>query len=468
MGEVEYEFTFGTGQNWSGEIQLDLALDETYLLESLGVVEDLDEGMQGLKKDFERQGATFRWTKSPHNDGSVTYRVKTSGTDWSALESLYDINFDTEQSGGRELVHLRYRLTTGETARESVLRIHVPEVVESNADVVTQGTAVWHDPTDVYLVFAQQKPFPWTYVLVGGGCCSFLAIVLLTWALLWRRRRKVDHPPQQHDPDPMPSASPPTPAPPSQPAAPSMSPDAVRQAVQQAVQAAQSGQRSKAQVILRRVVEVEPANEQGWLWLSGVVDSDQERIRCLRRVLEINPDHPAAIRGLKKLAPGYLESLQAEEQALQEQLAQEKAALQEAEAKSELRVRNRKLLAGLIAWPVLTVIMSALAYGIMIGVLELVEPVFEPIFPPDALESAGDGTMSALLFGLCCCPSIFGTILSTGLTIKTLRYLARRWTRQDATDQDRARISAMEDQLQELQAEIKETIRCLQLGKDSA
>lgn len=50
-----------------------------------------------------------------------------------------------------------------------------------------------------------------------------------------------------------------------------------------------------------RVIEVDERNEQAWLWLSGVVDTDEDRLICLENVLTLNPDNVRARAGLKWL-----------------------------------------------------------------------------------------------------------------------------------------------------------------------
>jgi hypothetical protein len=49
-------------------------------------------------------------------------------------------------------------------------------------------------------------------------------------------------------------------------------------------------------------VEVEPENERAWLWLSGVVESPEERRLCLENVLALNPDNSLAHKGLARLS----------------------------------------------------------------------------------------------------------------------------------------------------------------------
>jgi hypothetical protein len=72
-------------------------------------------------------------------------------------------------------------------------------------------------------------------------------------------------------------------------------------ALQDAILAARIGNRDQALVLLLQAVEREPRNTEAWLWLSRVVETDQQRIECLRRVLEINPGHQAAQADLANL-----------------------------------------------------------------------------------------------------------------------------------------------------------------------
>lgn len=71
--------------------------------------------------------------------------------------------------------------------------------------------------------------------------------------------------------------------------------------LQEGIWAAKDGQVDEARRILKQVVEREPRNEAAWLWLSGVVETDEQRITCLENVLAINPHNKAAQRGLQAL-----------------------------------------------------------------------------------------------------------------------------------------------------------------------
>lgn len=59
--------------------------------------------------------------------------------------------------------------------------------------------------------------------------------------------------------------------------------------LQQAIRTARAGRKEEARDLLLQVVEAEPRNELAWIWLSGLVDSLEDRIIACENVLAINP-----------------------------------------------------------------------------------------------------------------------------------------------------------------------------------
>src|SRR5512138_3154698 len=59
--------------------------------------------------------------------------------------------------------------------------------------------------------------------------------------------------------------------------------------LQKAVQEARAGRRTEARDLLLELVETEPRNEMAWMWLTGLVDSLEDRIIACENVLTINP-----------------------------------------------------------------------------------------------------------------------------------------------------------------------------------
>jgi tetratricopeptide (TPR) repeat protein len=79
--------------------------------------------------------------------------------------------------------------------------------------------------------------------------------------------------------------------------------------LRQGIAAAKAGQREHARDLLMRVVEQDEGNALAWLWLSGVVDSLDDREVCLENVLSIEPDNQAARKGLDVLRRQRAEQL---------------------------------------------------------------------------------------------------------------------------------------------------------------
>jgi Flp pilus assembly protein TadD len=67
------------------------------------------------------------------------------------------------------------------------------------------------------------------------------------------------------------------------------------------IAAAKAGQKDQARELLMEAIELDERNEQAWLWLSGVVESLNDRRICLENVLAINPDNANAKTGLEWL-----------------------------------------------------------------------------------------------------------------------------------------------------------------------
>jgi len=72
-------------------------------------------------------------------------------------------------------------------------------------------------------------------------------------------------------------------------------------ALNQAIREAKAGRKEEARLLLEAVLDADERNERAWLWLSGVVDSDAERVVCLENVLAINPENQVAAKGLAAL-----------------------------------------------------------------------------------------------------------------------------------------------------------------------
>ena len=71
--------------------------------------------------------------------------------------------------------------------------------------------------------------------------------------------------------------------------------------LQKGIHAAKDNRIVEARSILKQVIALDPRNEMAWLWLSGTVETDKQRIACLENVLTINPNNQIAQKGLSVL-----------------------------------------------------------------------------------------------------------------------------------------------------------------------
>jgi membrane protein YdbS with pleckstrin-like domain len=69
----------------------------------------------------------------------------------------------------------------------------------------------------------------------------------------------------------------------------------------QGIQALKSGNKPQARTFLLAALEKNEDDLYAWLWLSGAVDNDQDRLDCLKQVLRIDPNHDAAAKGVAYL-----------------------------------------------------------------------------------------------------------------------------------------------------------------------
>jgi tetratricopeptide (TPR) repeat protein len=71
--------------------------------------------------------------------------------------------------------------------------------------------------------------------------------------------------------------------------------------LQQGIAALRTGDKAQARRLLACAIQEDPHNEHAWLWLSGAVENNEERLECLNRVLAIDPTNEMARRGLAAL-----------------------------------------------------------------------------------------------------------------------------------------------------------------------
>jgi hypothetical protein len=82
---------------------------------------------------------------------------------------------------------------------------------------------------------------------------------------------------------------------------PESEPPPIDQLFKEGVEAIRAGDKAAGRAKMMRIVQQDEMNEQAWLWLSSVVETDEERIIALENALTVNPDNDGARRMLEKL-----------------------------------------------------------------------------------------------------------------------------------------------------------------------
>ncbi len=75
--------------------------------------------------------------------------------------------------------------------------------------------------------------------------------------------------------------------------------DDARNLRQQGIRAAKAGKRDDARQLLQQSIRLEPDNEAAWLWLASVARDNHERVFCLQKLLEVNPENETARKALE-------------------------------------------------------------------------------------------------------------------------------------------------------------------------
>ncbi|MBE7552066.1 MAG: hypothetical protein HS126_13435 [Anaerolineales bacterium] len=71
-----------------------------------------------------------------------------------------------------------------------------------------------------------------------------------------------------------------------------------------AIQAIRMGDKEEGRRLLEEMLETDEGNENVWLWLTAVVDTDEDREVCLENVLALNPNNSTAQRSMAALKAG--------------------------------------------------------------------------------------------------------------------------------------------------------------------
>ncbi len=73
----------------------------------------------------------------------------------------------------------------------------------------------------------------------------------------------------------------------------------IKRQMQEAIRLARAGDKSGSEVIFRRVLEVQPENEDALVWLAAVTEDRAEALRVLEKATQINPENRRAQAGVE-------------------------------------------------------------------------------------------------------------------------------------------------------------------------
>ena len=80
-----------------------------------------------------------------------------------------------------------------------------------------------------------------------------------------------------------------------------MSSEQAKELRRQGIAAAKAGQKDQARQLLQQSLRIDPGSEAAWLWLVSVSRDQRERLFCLNKLLEINPNNEMAHQSLQQL-----------------------------------------------------------------------------------------------------------------------------------------------------------------------
>ncbi len=75
----------------------------------------------------------------------------------------------------------------------------------------------------------------------------------------------------------------------------------MNQLTQDGIAALKAGDKTRAQQLLLAALKENEDDLHAWLWLSGAVENDVDRLECLQQVLRIDPAHVLAAKGVAQL-----------------------------------------------------------------------------------------------------------------------------------------------------------------------
>lgn len=92
-----------------------------------------------------------------------------------------------------------------------------------------------------------------------------------------------------------------------------------------AIQAIRMGDKEEGRRLLEEMLETDESNEDIWLWLTAVVETDEDREVCLENVLALNPNNTIAQQSIAALKAGRFNPGDIVRSAIEEEEEEEEA-----------------------------------------------------------------------------------------------------------------------------------------------
>ncbi|PJF23335.1 MAG: hypothetical protein CUN56_01470 [Phototrophicales bacterium] len=80
-----------------------------------------------------------------------------------------------------------------------------------------------------------------------------------------------------------------------------MSDERARELEERGIAAAKAGRKDEARALLQHSLRINSNNDNAWLWLASVARDKRERLLCLQKVLELNPQNEMGLRAVRAM-----------------------------------------------------------------------------------------------------------------------------------------------------------------------
>ncbi|MBZ0295468.1 MAG: hypothetical protein K8L99_23110, partial [Anaerolineae bacterium] len=80
-----------------------------------------------------------------------------------------------------------------------------------------------------------------------------------------------------------------------------MSSEQAKELRQRGIAAIKAGQQDEGRTLLQQSLRLDPGSEAAWIWLASISRNQRERVFCLQKLLEINPNNETGLKVLQQL-----------------------------------------------------------------------------------------------------------------------------------------------------------------------